>query len=155
MITVKVTVTGRDNAINQLNRLKDIVKDMHSIYKDVGDWWIKFLQGEVFASEGGVYGKRWANLDERYAFYKATKWGSVGILIASGHLRQGWNQYVTSDYLIVKNEATNNRGDYYGAYHQNGTTRMPARPILLVDSGRAATIRDLIVSSLNRQIRGI
>jgi len=155
MLEIQVVVTGKDQALSQVQHLKNIFENLGNVYQEVGEWWIKFLTGEVFTSEGAVYGRRWAQLNENYAFYKATKFGMVGILIASGAMQNGWNMYTGADYLQVKNEAQNDRGDYYAAFHQEGTTRMPKRELLVVDSGRATTIRDLIVNNINRQLNSL
>lgn len=152
MLDIQVQITGDSRAISQLDTYKSLLRSFAPEYQAVGQWWVGFLKGEVFSSAGATYNRAWARLSTPYAFIKEKLWGNTGILIASGALRAGWNMYTTADYLIVKNEAQSRRGDYYGAFHQEGTGNMPARPLLLVDSGRAMTIRDLITMSLNKRL---
>lgn len=154
MLNISVTITN-DHAIDQLAHLKTLLNNFQPEYQAVGNWWVDFLKGEVFDSQGQVYGRGWARLSPAYAQYKASRWGGAGILIASGALRAGWNMYITADYLTVKNEAVSAQGDYYGAFHQDGTKYMPARPLLKVDAGRSTTIKDLIVNSINKRITNL
>lgn len=87
----------------------------------------------VFAGEGGqnVSG-RWAGLSPRYAAIKAAAFPGAPILTRTGAIRRAFG--VSSDPAAIRD--VDSKHMLYGAairyarYHQDGTPRMPRRPIL-------------------------
>ena len=66
-------------------------------------------------------GRPWAKLSSKYAAQKAIKWPGQPILRASGAME---------DQAIIRPWKTGFEvmARFYGAYHQFGTSKMPARP---------------------------
>jgi hypothetical protein len=110
--------------------------------------------GEQFASEGGWGGQTWAPLSPAYAVWKSQNYPGRSILIRDGTLRRAASS--------PRREATPRTltlwiDDDVAGYHQDGTDRMPARPII-PSPLPAAALRDVslaateYVSTLIRRI---
>lgn len=155
MITVTVEIKGKDEAINSLDKIKNLLGDFKPEMKAVGDYLLDFFTNDVFDSQGSAIGSQWEPLSEPYSTYKAKMWGAGRILIASGKMRASYKLYTGSDYLIVRNEALNRYGDYYARYHQDGTEKMPQRQLMKFDATRGSKIADMIVTSLNKRIANV
>ena len=63
----------------------------------------------------------WSSLSPRYVVWKGKHYPGEPILRASGLMQDVTSIYTRKDQFIVKSTP-------YGAYHQFGTSRMPARP---------------------------
>lgn len=88
---------------------------------------------EQFESEGAYGGDPWAPLTPEYAARKAEMYPGKGILVATGELRGAASRpqrVMTPTALILR---VDDSGTSHGSvlpFHQAGTTRMPARPLL-------------------------
>ena len=85
---------------------------------------------QVFASEGGKSGK-WQALSSPYKEIKAKKYGNVPILQRTKRLYKSLTQ-MGGESIVDKQatELTIASAVPYGGYHQRGTGRTPARPII-------------------------
>lgn len=147
MIKVTLELTGNEQALKQIAAIKKTLSGFKPEMEKAGEYLIDFLINDVFNSEGGAFGEKWARLSYPYSYYKSKKWGSAGVLIASGKMRSGWKLYTAADNLVVKIEDAP-----YATYHQEGTEKMPQRKLLKFDDIRLRKIRDIIIDSLNRRI---
>ena len=68
-----------------------------------------------------TYQTPWARLSPRYAEWKAENYPGQPILRATGLMQDASYIYTRGDVFKVKSTR-------YGAYHQFGTSKMPARP---------------------------
>jgi len=66
-------------------------------------------------------GRPWQELSPKYAIRKKRRWPGAPILRASGKMQDTAEIIPTSEGFMVRTVP-------YGAYHQFGTQRMPARP---------------------------
>lgn len=83
--------------------------------------------GLQFESEGAFGGAKWAPLTPDYAAYKASQYPGKSILVATGKLKRAataptWHGRPTSLEIVI--------ADAVAIYHQEGTSSMPARPII-------------------------
>jgi hypothetical protein len=128
---IRINVDGTATEL-QIKQLAVFLTDLRPFWPVVkrlvtgaGGWW-----SQQFATEGSFGGHGWAALSPRYAAIKATMFPGKPILQATGALRQA---------------ASNPRGEYtsramtltidnpVASYHQEGTDKMPARPIVFGD----------------------
>jgi hypothetical protein len=58
MIKVQISLTGVQEFEGSLDRIRDVVSDFIPELRDIGEWYIDFVQNDVFETEGGVYGGR-------------------------------------------------------------------------------------------------
>jgi hypothetical protein len=56
MIKVQISLTGVQEFEGSLDRIRDVVSDFIPELRDIGEWYIDFVQNDVFETEGGVYG---------------------------------------------------------------------------------------------------
>lgn len=149
MISVNINVTGLDQAQNKLSQLQGILTSFAPELQAVGDYLLDFYTNEVYDTQGGTYGSGWAPLSPAYAIQKAKLYPSGTILIASGHMRASNTLSVGDTSALIENTT-----DYAG-YHQDGTPKMPARPLMLVDQERLDQIAIRFRDSLNSRINAL
>lgn len=83
--------------------------------------------GEQFGSSGGWGGEQWAPLSESTILQKAQHGGGSSILIDTGQLRQAASRPTR---LATPSSLTLTIEDRTIEWHQEGTDRMPARPVI-------------------------
>lgn len=115
------------SAAANVNALAAFLEDLRPFWPLLTREWIAWAS-EQFESEGDyALGHEWAPLSPAYAAWKATHYPGKSILIATGDMRRNVTtpQRVATPQsleLIVDDEKL--------AYHQEGTDKMPARPVV-------------------------
>src|SRR5690349_17068240 len=128
MIQMKISLSGITELTGNLDKLRSVIKTgLKPELEKAGQWYMDFLQNDVFGTEGGVYGASWQPINQRYAKRKAQKYPGRGVLERTGKLKRSWKLQATSNYALISNYAKNENGDLYGIYHQEGTSRLPKR----------------------------
>jgi hypothetical protein len=89
---------------------------------------------EQFESEGRFGGHPWPALSDDYAEQKARDHPGAGILVAEGDLRQAASRprrHVLPHELTLEVDWESEKGEPVDlSWHQEGTAKMPARPLL-------------------------
>src|ERR1700712_1763880 len=147
MIKMNISLTGVKEFEGSLDRIRDVVSDFTPELRDIGEWYIDFLQNDVFETEGGVYGSSWQSLNSKYAAQKAKKYPGRGILEASGRMRTSWKLYTASQYALITNGAA------YAIYHQEGTSRIPQRMFVKFDKQREDHITSMFSEGILKSIQ--
>jgi len=98
-----------------------------------------------FAARGTP--KRWASLSAKYAAWKAKYYPGRPLLVLSGRMKAGFRWKARKRSLQIINRVTagqkgNNTPRW--RWHQDGTPRMPARPMLQVTDKDLAELSRLI-----------
>ena len=88
-------------------------------------WW-----RNQFETEGRFAGDAWAPLSPVYALQKAARYPGKGILVATGQMRRAVD---TPERAVTPHTLTLTIDDPKLQYHQEGTPRMPARPVVFGD----------------------
>jgi hypothetical protein len=129
----QVRIIGGEQLERRLRQFELLVSDLRPFWPVVSrlatGWWK--LQ---FATEGAFAGLPWARLDPRYAIFKTLHKPGKGILQYSGAMKQAVSRprrFATARSLILEIESD------YLPYHQDGTTKMPARPVVFPTSSSA------------------
>ncbi len=86
---------------------------------------------KAFATEGASSGSMWAPLSAGYRAWKLRAYPGRGILVRTGRLRGSLTSGGGGGIRVI----TPRRGEIgtavpYARYHQSGTSRMPARPVI-------------------------
>ncbi len=115
--------------------------------KEIGEWYLGFVQNDVFETEGGAIGESWSGLNPHYAQNKAKKYPGRGVLEASGKMRTSWQLYTTSHYALIENGAD------YAKHHQDGTNRLPQRMFVKFTSVVQDTIYDMFKEGILKRIQ--
>ena len=153
MIQMKISLSGIEELEGNLERIKDVVHDFTPELREIGEWYLGFIQNDVFETVGGVIGESWSGLNPRYAESKAERYPGRGVLEASGKMRTGWKVYTASHYALIENLAQNEDGEYYATYHQEGTGRLPQRMFVKFDQERKDTIVEMFKEGILKRIQ--
>ncbi len=126
-----------DSADDQakLRAFASLLLDLRPFWPRVVPLFIGWMR-EQFATEGDYWGTPWAPLSPEYALRKAAMYPGRGILVAEGDLRRGASMPSRragphSLTLTIRwRKRRGKRRTLDPAWHQFGTDRMPARPLL-------------------------
>jgi phage gpG-like protein len=144
MAEITVTLSGDKEAMERLRRIGGGVLDLSSPMSSIGRYLTGFFSGEVFASRGGVIGKSWRPLNNQYAARKARTFPGRPPLIRTGVMNRSFKANAGRASVLLLNS------DPKFAFHQSGTSRIPARTMMAVDQTRERRIVDIIDAHLGR-----
>lgn len=125
MTNLRVDVDS-DDARRRLRQLGLFLSDLRPFWPRVVPIFIGWMRSQ-FETEGAWAGHRWAPLSPAYAAYKAQRYPGRSILIAEGDLRQAASR---PERKATPTELVLTIRDPKIGYHQTGTARMPARPVV-------------------------
>lgn len=112
--------------VDRLERLAIFMQDLRPFWPLVvplvTGWWRR-----QFDTEGEFAGQRWAPLAPAYAIAKQKRYPGRGLLVASGAMRQAVSN---PSRAVTPTMLTLTIDDDKLGYHQTGTDRMPARPLV-------------------------
>lgn len=117
-----------------LDRFSENVVDGRDIFDAMADAFAS-TQEQNFKSSGAVYGG-WAPLSPRYAAWKAAAYPGAPILTREGHLRRSLTQRPLGVEDIAARRMVIGTDISYAGYHQKGTSKMPARPMINPPTGQ-------------------
>jgi phage gpG-like protein len=127
---------------------REIVKDFHKIEK------------KQFESEGGYGSGGWQPLSPRYAEWKAKKHPGRPIMVLSGLLKEsllGDNPYSVENITPKSMEVGTVVN--FAIYHQKGTSKMPARPLIqLTDADKKRWVKYIqkyLVKQARAEFQGV
>lgn len=130
MTAIRFEVLGEQRVWGTLTRVEEEAADMRAPLTEAGHI-LEDLAARQFESQG-VYalGHPWAPLSPRYAARKMLLYGPRPILVATGKMRR----LLTEDGIRELTQDTLVYGtfDDVANWHQSGTSKMPARPIIVV-----------------------
>lgn len=123
---ITVHVTGDDAYRKKLAQLELFLEDLRPFWPLLVPVFIGWM-GAQFSSEGGWGGEAWAPLSPQYAVWKSQHYPGRTILIREGAMRRSSSQ--------PRREATPRTltlwiDDPKAPLHEEGTDRMPARPLI-------------------------
>lgn len=129
-----------DDAMKHVERVAALLVDLRPFWPKVVPVFIGWMR-QQFETEGAyAWGSPWTPLSPAYAAWKAIAYPGKSILIAEGDLRQAASRprrRATATTLTLTID------DPKLQYHETGTERMPARPLLFGDPLPHAAAADL------------
>lgn len=147
-LQVKITISGDKKEIAKFRKLGKSLLNMPDTMKLIGQDLKGYYAGQVFASQGGALGKKWAPLNAYYAKRKAKKYRGRGILIASGKMQKSFKFKATGSSVEVYNTSP------HFVYHQSARARtvMPYRPMMGINNAVKSTIKERVQEGVNKKI---
>lgn len=138
-------VEGKAEFDRSFNRVRENISDLRPVWDRIERAFNR-IEDEQFKSEGakGRTG-RWKPLSRRYAERKAVEFPGMPILQRSGRLYKALTGK-SSDAVVVKTKEEFAIGTnlFYAAFHQTGTSKMPARePISFSDDSRRTLTKEI------------
>lgn len=146
MSTIVIQVSGGAELAGKLRNFSQATADLKRPLGASGLYLSKFFAGEVFASRGGVIGRRWPALNPNYAVWKAERWPGRPPLVQTGLMMRSFKSKAEKLSVKLWNEAE------YFRYHQEGWG-VPQRVMMRVDDQRAARVVKYIVSDIADKMR--
>lgn len=138
-----VKVTGGDISMRtikgmaifeRLEWLSLRLRDFSHVMSQFGQYLVEQHIRKQFANQGTP--SRWKPLSSAYARWKTAHYGSLPILVLSGAMQGGFSFQAAPRTLYIINRVTRGQGGSKTPrwlWHQYGTSRMPARPVLQID----------------------
>lgn len=126
MISIKRQGNGLRVFDERLTKLSKM--NIDAALRTAGAEIVDFTGIEVFATEGAAGGRKWKPLSAQYERIKARLYPGRGILEATGKMSRSF-RYQTRRSLGMNVLRVYNIDPKF-PYHQLGTPRMPARPML-------------------------
>jgi phage gpG-like protein len=117
--------------------------------------WGEYLVNEHIPGQFAALGtpKRWARLSKAYAEWKQRHFPGRPLLVLTGNMKGSFSWKAGPRSLQIKNTAKR-KGKAYWHYHQFGTSRMPARPVLQVRKEDRERLKEIALSYLITQTSG-
>lgn len=169
-----VKVTGLDNAQARLTKLGASFHDFTATLTGLGEKMIMFFSQNVFLSQGGALGERWAPLADSTEAQKNKKWPGRGMLVRTGTMQDSFYSDVTPDTLFISNRASYFPFQQLGTGFSRGGTMpfhigslarahsnfgghgrgrsLPARPMLGINDGVMELIKEAIKTDIDEKI---
>ena len=127
MLTITFTVLGDDVLVRGLSRFADDCKDFSPVWPDI-EQNFKSIEVEQFTSQGIRGGSQWPPLSPSYAEWKRHNFPGKPVLELTGEMKfmmtEGLTIYPEPMRLWMGPQLDR------AYWHQHGTSRMPARPIV-------------------------
>ncbi len=152
-LSVNITVSGGADFIQKLKALGPKLTNFSKPLKEIGTELKKYYSGQVFESQGGVYGTPWAQLSPSTQKYKAIHYVQYSAvpLIATDTMRNSFRATVSPRRLVIDNTAP------YFPYHQSSDarTKLPRRQMIGISDDVKQIIKQIITKDINSKLHGL
>ena len=131
MLRFELDLEGANEVERLLSDLEERFGNLQPVFGSIiHDFWQ--VEAEQFESEGGLSGG-WVELSPAYAKWKAQHAPDAPILVLSGRLRESLTGETDDTVLNVEDDTLEIGSRAPTAVlHQTGTSKMPARPPLVI-----------------------
>lgn len=129
--TLSFEVEGEEQLKRAFSRFGEYAQDLRDEFKEIARDFHETVEQKQFATEGAYGAGGWAPLSPGYAAWKGKNYPGMPILQLTGRLMESLTGK-TSDTIeeIGRQDFRLGTKAPYAIYHQKGTGRMPARPII-------------------------
>ena len=126
-----IDVAGDTQVMRGFSRMADNVKDLSDAFREIVQDFHEIVETQQFESEGRYGSGGWAPLKPEYAERKEKEYPGAPIMVRTGLLKEsllGQNPYARED--IKPLEMKVGTQVFYAKFHQKGTKKMSARPLI-------------------------
>lgn len=130
-LVVRFGSIDKDDLAAYLQDIDLRMQDIRPVLDRYGEYIVNEHIPRQFAAQGTP--RRWASLSPAYARQKARRYPGRPILVRTGRMRRGFRWEARPRSLRIINRVRagqRGRGLPRWFYHQSGTEKMPARPML-------------------------
>ena len=138
----QIHIQGDKEVIRGLQAVINKISDWKPELETIGDYLVKRYGNEVFETEGGFLGKRWAKLRPSYDFFKRKNFSGRGTLQRTGAMRKSFESSAGKTEVVVSNKTP------YAVFHQFGNKRMPQRVMMDVNDRMADDLGGILTKSI-------
>lgn len=124
------TIEGETQLSRKLLGMQNNIKDFRQPFNDSAKLLRNLFSKEVFSTEGGVIGEKWARLSPYTVAQKARLGYPPDILVRTGEMKRSFQTIVSSDQAVIYNTSP------YFKYHQSNQPRakIPRRVMMKLGS---------------------
>lgn len=152
-LSVSITVSGGADFINKLKALGPKLTNFSKPLKEIGTELKSYYSGQVFESQGGVYGTPWPQLSPSTQKYKVKHYAAYSAvpLMATTKMRNSFRATVSPLRLVIDNTAP------YFPYHQSAASRhkLPRRQMIGVNDDVKQIIKKIITKDINSKLHSL
>lgn len=112
-----------------LERFQHNLGDASEAFRAMADYQKTVVNARQFEGLGSAEVGTWSPLSPRYAAWKAKKRPGAPLLVFDGRLKKEMTTPGAGVYKVWSSGFTVGTDLFYATYHQNGTKKMPARPL--------------------------
>jgi phage gpG-like protein len=149
MLNLSIRVVGQAAMERGLARFTEGLADYRPLWRAIEDDFYAAEQ-EQFRTEGTATGPHWTALSPNYAKWKETRFPGRLILERTGDLRRSLTDRQDPNALCIEERKTLTLGSRipYASFHQQGTSKMPARPVMAAPEDFQRRVREHIQAYL-------
>ena len=130
MVALHLTSDGFEPFALVHDRFRQQLEHAEPAFRDIATYQKTVVNARVFAQQGSAETGRWSPLSPRYGAWKARVRPGRPILVFDGDLREAFTSMSHGVSEVWDSGMVVGASDPIARYHQDGTDRMPARPIL-------------------------
>jgi phage gpG-like protein len=121
---------GAEPFMSRLHRWEENIGDATPAFEAMAQYQVKTVNARQFKEEGTVETGKWAPLSKDYGRWKARVRPGRKLLVFDGDLKRSMTVPGKGIYIVRSNSMTVGTSVPYAIYHQKGTPKMPARPLI-------------------------
>ena len=151
-VRMSLAVVGiQESIFASANLIRELL-DWSDLWDDIEDYMEK-KEERVFVTEGASSGTRWQPLSKKYAAWKSRHWPGRRILVKTGALQSTLTSNFQGSIRITRRFSyTFGSSDEKLRWHEEGSSRLPARPMLTITPQDRAILRVKAQNFVNRAI---
>jgi phage gpG-like protein len=154
MLNVDIHITGTADVIAKFKRLNLSLTDFKPIMEKVGSEVSKYYRGQVFASQGGVFGVKWPTTLAATTKYKLKHYPQYATtpLIRTGDMQNSFRFDADNNSVTISNPTP------YFKYHQSSAARksnLPRRQMMGINNPVKSIVRQIIDADIKAKLRSI
>lgn len=148
-MNLTIQIKGGKEAQAKFQKLGQRLFIFTAAMDDIGNKLEDYYSNAAFLSQGGVYGNKWKRLQHATVVDKAKHYSGRPPEFRTGKMQSGFRHTSTSSSVKIYNRMP------YFKYQQLGTSRLPARQMIGVNSEVMKMIRDIIEKDVNKKLRSV
>src|SRR5579862_181317 len=143
MLRLSIEVAGQAGIERGIDRVTEGLADYRPLWRSIEDDFYG-LEKEQFRTEGAAIGPRWTALSASYGKWKETHFPGRLILHRTGDLMHSLTDRQDPNAVCVEERETVTLGTSipYAHFHQQGTAKMQARPLMAATADFQRRIRE-------------
>jgi hypothetical protein len=151
MLQVTVKISGSKEFNTKIKKLGKELYLLKEPMSQIGQDLKEYYASVGISSQGGVFGKKWAPLNRRYALMKSKKYPGRSPLVASGKMSKSYYYKAEQSSVYVGND------DPKFPFHQSSAPRskMPLRQTIGVNQPVKSIVKDHLIYGINKKIKAL
>ena len=154
-MTMRIDAKALKSVKGKVKMIERRLNNPKPAFQKIGSY-LSLYNRKVFSTNGSYGGKAWKPLKPNYLQWKIKAGYNQGTLIRTGKLKRSYVSRPMSIERYMKNSAKYGTNVKYASFHHDGTSKMPARPVMKVTPKMAKSINKIVADYLvgnNTQVK--